>query len=662
MSEWLVIAAIVIAGLGGVPGLFCSRIGHAGERLATGLATLAALCAGAAATLALVLGSTGELAADWPVPGGRLAIQVDAISAVFVLPIALLSGLGAWYGLEYWPQRAHPQDGRKLRAFYGAVTAGMLLVVVARNTILFLAGWEIMALAAFFLISTEDENPSVCEVGYLYLLTTRAGTLCLFAMFALLYAVSGSLDMASWPVALASPLASTIFVLGLCGFGLKAGVMPLHVWLPGAHATAPSHVSALMSGVLIKTGIYGLVRLTASCEAPPLWWAYALIAAGTVSGVLGVGFAIAQHDFKRMLAYHSVENIGIICIGLGVAVLGRSMGRPELMALGVAGALLHVWNHGLFKALLFASAGSVLHATGTRDIDRLGGLLGRMPRTGLAFLIGAVAICGLPPLNGLVSEFFIYLALFRAGSGGGGPWLAGALAAPALALIGALAVACFVKAFGAIFLGQPRTSDSEHAHEVGPAMLVPMVILATLCLFIGLGAPLVSRVLDVVVLAWAGPDPRMGAETAPGPALTIIAPVIWLSVLSGAVLVAVLLCGRWLARRTRTGANLVGTWDCGYARPTARMQYTASSFADLIVGFLAWALRPHSGRPDLTGLFPAPSDFHSHVPDTVLDRAILPGFALTARGFARLRPIQRGNVRLYIFYILATLLALLFWR
>src|SRR5262249_16708559 len=286
------------------------------------------------------------------------------------------------------------------------------LQVIARNAVLFLAGWEIMALAAFVLVSTEDDKPAAREVGYVYLVATRFGTLAIFAMFALLAAGGGTLDFDGWPRALASPVGDAIFVLGLVGFGLKAGVMPLHVWLPGAHATAPSHVAALMSGVLIKMGIYGLVRLTSLCAQPPAWWGHTLLALGVLSAVLGVGFALGQHDLKRLLAYHSVENIGIICMGLGVAVLGpapgrggpRARGPGELVALGLAGALLHVWNHGLYKGLLFLSAGSVAHTAGTREIDRLGGLWRRMPWTGLAFLVGAVAICGLPPLNGLVSE------------------------------------------------------------------------------------------------------------------------------------------------------------------------------------------------------------------------------------------------------------------
>jgi hydrogenase-4 component B len=375
---------------------------------------------------------------------------------------------------------------------------------------------------------------------------------------------------------------------------------------------------------------------------------------GAISGVLGVAFAIGQHDFKRLLAYHSVENIGIICMGLGVALLGRHLGRADLVVLGMAGALLHVWNHALFKSLLFLSAGSVLHATGTREIDRLGGLLRLMPRTGAAFLIGAVAICGLPPLNGLISELFVYLGLFRVALGGSHYWLAGALAAPALALIGALAVACFVKVFGAVFLGQARAPEAELAHEAKGAMTGPMVVLSACCLLIGLGAPLVSPVLDVAVAAWASG----GAEL---PRLAAIAPLVAVSSTSAGLLLVILLVGHWLARRVRSHAATteVGTWDCGYAAPSARMQYTSSSFAEMLVALLAGALRPVTRGPVLEGPFPRPADFHSHVTDTALERAVLPAFAATTRFFERLRPLQRGSIHLYLVYILGTLIVLL---
>jgi hydrogenase-4 component B len=440
-----------------------------------------------------------------------------------------------------------------------------------------------------------------------------------------------------------------VFVLGLVGFGLKAGTMPLHVWLPGAHATTPSHISALMSGALIKTGIYGLARLTSMHPAPPAWWGYTLVAAGVVSAVLGVAFAIGQHDLKRLLAYHSVENIGIICLGLGVALLGRSAGSPELVALGIGGALLHVWNHALFKALLFLGAGAVLHATGTRELDRLGGLLRRMPATGLTFIAGAVAICGLPPLNGLISELLVFLGLFRAADLGAGPWLAGALAAPALALVGALALACFVKVVGVVFLGAPRSEAAGRAHEAPPLMRAPMFVLAGACLAIGLGAPLVVPVLDGAARVWAGGDvPRLG-DVAP---LSEVAAAGAGLCLVGAV--------AWIALRAR-GASRAPTWDCGYAAPTARMQYTASSFAGGLVGLFGWALRPERHAPPSLQPFPREAGFHGHVPDTVLDRAIRPAFSLAGRLLGRLRPIQQGSVHVYLLYMLGALVALLVW-
>jgi hydrogenase-4 component B len=657
VSEYLVVLAIVASGLAGVPGLVRPRQSRAGERLFTVLMTAAGVFAAAAAAGTLASGASPGLALPWSVPAGRLSIRVDALAAMFVLHVAVLSTAGAWYGLEYWAQRAHADSGRKLRVFYGTATAGMLLLIVAGNAILFLVGWEIMALSTFMLVSTEDTKASVREVGYIYLLATRAGALCLFATFALAGAAAGTLDLGAWPRALASPLRDGIFILGLCGFGLKAGIMPLHIWLPGAHGNAPSHVSALMSGAVIKMGIYGLVRLTAACDAPPLWWGYGLLAAGAVSSVLGVGFAIGQHDLKRLLAYHSVENIGIICMGLGVAVLGRSLGHPDLIALGVAGALLHVWNHGLFKSLLFLSAGSVLHATGTRDIDRLGGLWRRMPRTALAFLVGAIAICGLPPLNGLISELLVYLGLFRIGVEAGTPWRVGALAAPALALTGALAVACFVKVIGAVFLGTPRRDDGARAHDPGPAMLAPMAVLSAACLFIALAAPLVARALDGAVAAWGGP------EVAGAPALGAIAPLGWISLANAGLLLALVLVGRALVRAARReGAPPVATWDCGYAAPTARMQYTASSFADMLVGVLRPVLRPSAAAPRLDAPFPGPAAYHSELPDVVLDRALRPSFAFAGRLLARLRPFQRGSIHLYLVYILATVVALLLWR
>jgi hydrogenase-4 component B len=445
---------------------------------------------------------------------------------------------------------------------------------------------------------------------------------------------------------------NALFFLVLIGFGLKAGMMPLHFWLPGAHANAPSHVSAMLSGVVLKMGIYGLLRMLSLLPEPPAAWGGVILAFGAVSGLLGVVFAIGQHDLKRLLAYHSVENIGIILMGLGLAMLGRSTGRPEWVVLGLAGCLLHVWNHGLFKSLLFLCAGSVVHSAHTREIDRLGGLAKTMPWTAAMFLIGAVAICGLPPLNGFVSELIIYLGLFGTviTSGAGGS--AAVLAAPVLAMIGALAVACFVKAYGAVFLGSPRTHASMQTHESPITMRGPMVLLAACCALIGLAPMLVSPILDAVIASWI-PESRLAFMS-----ISALAPLAAVSAMSVLLVGLVVVMMIILALRSRT-VSRVGTWDCGYARPTRRMQYSASSFAQMIVALFRWLLHPRLHQPSVQGPFPAPTGMHSHVDDAVLDRLLVPASQGVERWFGWFHRFQQGLTQHYVLYILITVILML---
>jgi hydrogenase-4 component B len=655
MSEKLVLVAIALVALSGMPGILVPKRSSIGERLAALL-----VVAGSACGLASVLGGTssitGGLSLPWSVPGGELALRVDGVSAVFLAQIFVIAPLGSVYGLGYWPQAEHSNNGRKLRLFYGLLTAGMAMLVVAHNTVLFLVGWETMALAAFLVLTTEDTNDAVRRSGFVYLAATRIGTLCLLAMFALLRVASGGWTFAAPRQPVAPALATAVFVLALVGFGIKAGIMPMHVWLPGAHANAPSHISALMSGVLIKMGIYGLVRVCSFFEHPPFWWGAVLLGLGTASGVMGVAFAIGQHDLKRLLAYHSIENIGIITMGLGLAVLGRAVEQPVLVALGLAGALLHVWNHGLFKALLFFCAGAVHHATQTREIDHLGGLAKRMPRTALAFLVGAIAICGLPPLNGFVSELFVYLAFLRSALlAAPGIWLAGAFGAPALALVGALAVACFAKAFGAVFLGEPRSHHGRLAHEAGLAMTSPMFALGACCLLIGVLPAAVTPVLDRAAAAWS---PGLSLQ----PPLASQAPVEWISVMSVGLIAAIVGGATLLAWLTRQRVASSGTWDCGYAAPSSRMQYTASSFAGILVGLLSWALRPEVTASRSSSPFPRGERFQSHVPDLVLDRAVLPASRAMGSLLFRFRWIQRGSVQVYLLYVLAAIVIAMVFR
>jgi hydrogenase-4 component B len=561
--------------------------------------------------------------------------------------------LGAIYSLGYWKQTEHPENGRRLTFFYGTLVAAMMLLVVAMDGVLFLLAWEVMAVSAYFCVATEDHLGETRDAAWIYLASSHFATLCLFGFFGMTAAVTGTFEIVPLPDTASPAVLTGIFLLALFGFGTKAGIMPLHIWLPGAHAAAPSHVSALMSGVVIKMGIYGLVRtLTILPGTPPTWWGAFLLVLGVISGVFGVAYAIGQHDLKRLLAYHSIENIGIIVMGLGVAMLGRAYDRADWVVLGLAGAILHVWNHGLFKSLLFYSAGSVVHATHTREIDQLGGLAKPRPWTSLGFLIGAVAICGLPPLNGFVSELMIYLGLFRTLGFGGGPACAwAAFAAPALALIGGLASACFVKVYGATFLGVARHEHARRARESGISLLTAILVTSACCIVIGVAPWLVAPAIEQGIAVGGAEIPL--AELVPLHTISVAAAVLLTLLIAGSAILA-----RGVARGTARSV----TWDCGYAAPSARMQYTSSSFAEMLVDLFGWALRPKSHEPRITALFPVKAEFHSEVPDTVLDEVILPNARRTTRVLALFRYLQQGSLQAYLLYILLTLLLLLLWR
>lgn len=597
-----------------------------------------------------------ELRAAWDVPGGSFYVGLDALSALFLVPILALSALGLLYGSEYM---AHSRRPRGHWLFYNLLTASMALVVLARNGVLFLVAWETMAVASFFLVTTDDDRESVREAGWTYLVATHLGTAFLLGLFALLGRYAGSLDFDRFEALAGLPAgaAAAAFLLAVVGFGAKAGFVPFHVWLPEAHPAAPSHVSAVMSGVMIKTGIYGLVRALTFLGPPPAWWGWTLVALGLVCGIGGVLFALAQHDLKRLLAYHSVENIGIITLGLGTGLLGLAKGVPAVAVLGFAGALLHVINHAVFKGLLFLGAGSVLHAAGTGDIDHLGGLIKRMPRTALAFLVGAAAIAGLPPLNGFVSEYLIFLASFR-----GATSPATGLAVPlmvglaGLALISGLAAACFAKAFGIVFLGEPRSAHVEHAHDPGAPMRLAQGVLAGACVAIGLAAPLsVHAVLPAAGVAMGLPATDVLGTHAPG---------LGGITTSFAALFALAAALAWLRRRLLAGRAVgeTGTWDCGYAAPTARMQYTASSFAQPLTDLFQAVLRTRAALTPPQGLFPGAAACATHTPDVCREGLYRPLFEALGRGLVGLRRLQHGNLHLYILYIALTLLVLLAWK
>ncbi len=412
----ILVGAGGLLALAGVPGLLLDRRSPWGQRIANGL--ILAACSVGLVGAFLMLRATHELRLDLPspFPGLRSVLGVDALSAWFAVPVLVVGGLGSIFATAYWPARRHPHNGRRLHFCYGLLLASLVFILLARDGTSFLIAWEVMALTNFFLVTIEENDVEVRRAGWLYLLYSHVTILGLFAFFMLQHQVTGALGFERIAAAAPTGARNAIFLLALVAFGIKAGAMPLHSWLPSAHASAPSHVSAVMSGVVIKMGIYGLVRTTGLFDDLPLAWGITVLALGAVAAFFGVVFALSQHDLKRLLAYHSIENIGIILLGLGLAMVGRSLGRPDWVVLGMAGCLFHVWNHALFKSLLFFGAGSLVHATGSRDLERMGGLARRMPATAMLFGIGALAICGLPPFNGFVSELLVYLGLVRAAS------------------------------------------------------------------------------------------------------------------------------------------------------------------------------------------------------------------------------------------------------
>lgn len=614
------------------------------------LGTLAGLTA---AVGVLVTGTAWEWRSPFLLGGEPAHLRLDGVSAWFLALLAVLGGAAGAYSREYWTDAAHPRSASRSRAWWSALLLCMGLLLLCSNGLHFLIAWELFALCAYFLITLDARRQEVRMAGWLYLAASHTGTLALFAFFASLAARTGSWDLG--PMREQAGLAP-LFWLALFGFGVKAGLFPLHVWLPSAHANAPSHVSAVLSGVAIKMGIYGIVRFSGWLPTPA-GAGWVVVVLGVVSAVLGVAFALGQHDLKRLLAYHSVENIGIILMGVGFALVATAQGHPVWGSLALAGGLLHVWNHGLFKGLLFLGAGSVLHATGTREMSRLGGLWRAMPWTAALFALGAAAISGLPPLNGFVSEWLVYLGMFDAANQPSAAVVGAIPAIVLLAVTGALALACFVKVCGVVFLGAPRSALAGHAHECGWWMRGAMLVLAAGCVGIGLGPAVLWPALHMAVSDWRGTWTE-----APAPESLRI-----LSYCHVSLAVAFVAGSLWLWRRAgRVAWSRQLTWDCGYAAPTARMQYTAGSFAAIITEWFAWILQTerHERRP--VEPFPQHAAFAEHTPETVLERVIGPVSRVVMQVSAAARRLQHGRTHAYILYLIVGLAAVttvvLAWR
>lgn len=595
---------------------------------------------------ALAAGTVVQRAWASFLPGGAWVLGIDPLSAIFLIVIAVLGATNGVYGDADMRSDTHARRTTEANALYAVLVASLVLVVTARNIVLFLAAWEVMAISSFLLVMTYHERAEVRRAGWIYAVATHTATLILVVMFALWSGAARDWSFTSLAAAPGARSASVglLLLLALTGFGLKAGYAPLHFWLPPAHAASPSHVSALMSGIVIEMGIYGVLRVLTLLGAPPPWWAWLVFALGAASALLGVLWALAQRDIKRLLAYSSVEHIGIITLAIGVGALGQAYHRPALAVLGYAAAVLHTVNHALFKSLLFMAAGTVYTRTHTRNMEELGGLARRMPWTFFMFATGAIATIGVPPLNGFVSEWLVFLGLFDGARAMSDVRLV-IFAAPVLALAGGLALACFANVTGIVFLGSPRSECTGRATEAGALCLVPQAALALCCAAIGVAPTLLAVVIARVGAFLAG-DPGWASATASASIGALHGPTVFAIALIAAVIalgVARFALGRRQALRRGP------TWACGYDAPSPRMQYTASSFAaPLVTVFGALSgVRTHRGA----------TVFHSEPRDIVLDDVLTRVWGRIQAAALRLRPIQQGRLHVYLVYVAAALLS-----
>jgi hydrogenase-4 component B len=673
-------AAMAAYGIAGLGSLLACRQEKWANAIGFGGATLGGLCGLATALLFLFSGQVSQTVSFelWPslIPYLRLTVKLDALAAFFLLILSLLAVALSIYSLGYVRSFYGRKNVGVLGVFYNALLLATTLVFIASNAFFFLLVWEIMALTAYCLVSFEHETSEARGAGVLFFIMSHIGTGCLILGFLLFFQAGGgggsedySFDRFRLIRETLSPgKRDAIFLLFLCGFGVKSGIVPLHIWLPVAHPVAPSNISALLSGVLIKAGIYGLIRVFFDfLGAPPNWWGVTVLTVGTISAVLGVLYALMEHDLKRLLAYHSIENIGIILMGLGASLMFLHSGHPVLASLALIAGLYHTINHAIFKALLFLGAGAVVHATHTRNMEEMGGLIKRMPKTALFFLIGAVAISALPPLNGFISEWLTYQSLLQGfGTTASLVRIMFPLAGAMLALTGALAAACFVKAFGITFLAQPRSEEAREAQEAPGFMLFGMALLTAACVLLGLFPTVFLRAFDPVTFQLTGQRLSeslslndgwvLGSSQPLGGTVSTLA-----LVLTGLCLLPIPLV-LWALFARKSKVRIGPTWDCGLKGLTPAMEYTATGFSKPIRMIFKALFRPRrevQREYDYSPYFAKTLRFESHIEEAFVTRFYRPLNRGILRLSRRMRALQAGSIQAYLIYIFITLLLLL---
>jgi formate hydrogenlyase subunit 3/multisubunit Na+/H+ antiporter MnhD subunit len=658
IAAWLVLALFIA----GACALVAPRRPLVSRSLYGASALLCALLAAVAlGSLLGLLPQAPPLSLPVGLPFRRTLLGFDPLSAAFAVIVNGVTAIVSCYAIGYG---AHAAEPRRVLPFYPVFVGGMNVVLLAGDAFAFLAGWEFMSLASWGLVVSDDRSADNRRAGLVYLIMATGGALTLLLAFGLLAGSAGGFSFTEMRLDARAAPGMLVLLLALAGTGSKSGLVPLHAWLPLAHPAAPSHVSALMSGVMTKVAVYGFVRIAFDLLGPPVWtWSIPVLLLAGATTLMGVLYALMQHDLKRLLAYHTVENIGIVFIGLGLGLAFKASGNTTGAALAVTAALFHVLNHSLFKSLLFLGAGAVLRATGTRDMEELGGLIHRMPGTALCFLVGCVAISALPPLNGFVSEWLTFQAILA--SPALPQWILKFLipaVGATLACAAALAAACFVKAFGATFLGRARTPAAAAAGETDAWSVGAMALLATLCLLAGV---LPGYVMDGVSAAaaqavggrlppqsgtdWLRIVPLAGGRSA-------YSGLLVLALIGGAAAVSAFTIHRAASRRTRRAA----AWDCGFPDPSPATQYTSGSFAQPIRRVFGTALfRAHEQVA-----LPPPGDTRAArlevtLRDTVWDVFYAPVIAVVGFLAERSNRLQFLTIRRYLTLVFIALLSLL---
>ncbi|MBI5345958.1 MAG: hypothetical protein HZB76_02290 [Chlamydiae bacterium] len=629
-------------------GLILSKKEPIAAKITFGGGILASILSLVLPIMVLVTKHSLILSLPWNRLLGDFVLEIDPLSSLFLILIALLYIPAAIYGRDYISKWFGKKSIGASCFFFNLLPLSMMFVVMARTSLLFIIAWEVMSVASFFLVSFENEDKRVQRSGLIYLITTNVATLFLIPFFILMGSDNNFINF--------HPLSNSfVFLLAIIAFGIKSGLIPFHIWVFKAYSVAPIHVAVFMSAAMIKIGFYGILRTFTFINEPPVWWGTFLIVLGLVSALLGILMTLVQKDIKKFLAYSSIENMGIITLALGIALLGQSLNVTILMVLGTLGALYHIINHAFIKGLLFLGAGSVIENCKINNLNLMGGLIKKMPKTAFFFLIGSLAILGAPILNGFVSEFFIYLGAFQ------GSVLKSAsciLTLVVLPMVAALVLLAFAGAFSMIFLGHPRSPQIQEAFEAKKSALFSMGYLAIGCVVLGLGAvfivPIISEIIPTIFFT--------SEKTTQALSLNIVN-ILYYILAYSFILISLIAIFYFLRRRVliKRKVDSTITWDCGFIKPSFRMQYSYSSFSEMFVDFWQKILvRIYYQSSD--GIFVKSITFTSTGFDFVNKKIFQPAFEIFSFILLKLKFLQQGKVQIYILYIFMTLLFLLIWK